>query len=81
MLKNNSHLIPLIPPDSPFTFSLAFILFCYINTGADIKSQYASTTCCLITLFTIYTALLFLSAMNQVQIWSKHSESIAFHHN
>ena len=57
MLKNNSQLLPLIPPDSPFTFSLAFIPFCYINSGADIKSQYASPTCCLITLFTVHTAL------------------------
>lgn len=81
MLKNNSHLLPLIHPDAPLTCSLAFIPFCYMNPGADIKSQYTSTTCCLIILFTAHTALLFLSAMNQVQIWSKHSEPIAFHHN
>lgn len=57
MLKNNSQLLPLIPPDSPFTFSCAFIPFCYINSGDDIKSQYISPTCYLIILFTVHTAL------------------------
>lgn len=57
MLKNNSQLLSLIPPDSPFTFSLAFIPFCYINSGYDIKSQYTSPTCSLIILFTVHTAL------------------------
>ena len=57
MLKNNSQLLPLIPPDSPLTFSLAFIPFCYINSGDDIKSQYTSSTCCLIILFTVHIAL------------------------
>lgn len=57
MLKNNSQLLSLIPPDSPFTFSLAFIPFRYINSGVDIKSQYTSPTCCLMILFTVHTAL------------------------
>jgi len=57
MLKNNFQLLPPIPPDSPFTFSLAFTPFCYINSGDDIKSQYTSPTWYLIILFTVHTAL------------------------
>jgi len=58
MLENNSQLLPLIPPDSPFTVSLAFIPLCCINSGDDIKSQYTSPTCYLVILFTVHTTLL-----------------------